>query len=58
MRTKWESSQDWPSESIVTQPSVKPHAGADCWRHKRRFKTSLRFAIAPAATLGDHDEIL
>jgi len=31
MRTKWESSQAWLSESIVTQPSVKPHAGADCW---------------------------
>jgi len=28
MRTKWETSQPWLSESIVTQPWVKPHAGA------------------------------
>jgi len=41
MRTKWESAQAWLSESIVTQPSVKPRAGAGCWRHKRRLKTSL-----------------
>jgi len=41
MRTKWESSQAWLSESIVTQPSVKPYAGAGCWRHKWRLKTSL-----------------
>jgi len=31
----WESSQPWLSESIVTQPSGKLHAGTDCWRHKR-----------------------
>ena len=37
MRTKWESSQPWLSESIVTQRSVKPHAGGGCWRHKRRL---------------------
>jgi len=37
MRTKWESSQPWLSESIVTQTWVKPHAGAGCWRHKRRL---------------------
>ena len=36
MRTKSESSQAWLSESIVTQPSVKAHAKAGCWRHKRR----------------------
>jgi len=41
-----------------TQPSVKAHAGAGCWRHKRRLKTSLRFVIAPFANLGDFDEIL
>jgi len=29
MRTNWDSSQAWLSESIVTQRSVKPHAGAD-----------------------------
>jgi len=58
MRTKWESSQAWLSESIVTQPSVKPHAGGGCWRHKRRLKTSLRFVIALFANLGDLDEIL
>jgi len=33
MRTKWESSKAWLSENIVTQTSVKPHAGAGCWRH-------------------------
>jgi len=37
MRTKWESSESWLSESIVTQPSVIPHAGAGCWRHKQRL---------------------
>jgi len=37
MTTKRESSQAWLSERIVTQPSVKPHAGAGCWRHKRRL---------------------
>jgi len=58
MRTKWESSQAWLSESTVTQPWVKPYAGACCWRHKRRLKTSLRFVIAPFANLGDLDEIL
>jgi len=30
MRAKLESSQPWEVESIVTQPSVKPHAGTDC----------------------------
>jgi len=35
MRTKLESSQPLLSESIVTQPWVKLHADADCWRHKR-----------------------
>jgi len=30
MRSKWESSQAWLPESIVTQPSVKAHAGAGC----------------------------
>jgi len=34
MRTKWKSSQLLLSESIVTQPWVKPHAGTGCWRHK------------------------
>jgi len=58
MRTKWEILQAWLSESIVTQPWVKPHAGAGCWRHKRRLKTSLRFVIAPFANLSDLDEIL
>jgi len=59
MRTKWENSQAWLSGSIVTQPSVKPHAGAGCWRHKRRLvKTSLMFVIALFANLGDLDEIL
>jgi len=58
MRTKWESSQPWLSESTVTQPRVKPHAGAGCWRHKRRLKTPLRFVIAPFANLGDLDGIL
>jgi len=53
MRTKWESSQAWLSESIVTQPWVKPHADADCWRHK-----SLRFVIPLFANLGDLDQIL
>jgi len=37
MRTKWESSQAWLSERIVMQPWFKPHAGADCWRRKRRL---------------------
>jgi len=58
MRTKWESSQAWLPESIVTQPSVKPHAGAGCWRHKRRLITLLRFVIAPFANLDDLDETL
>jgi len=58
MTTKWEISQAWLSESIVTQPSVKPHASAGCWRHKRRLKTSLSFVIALFANLGDLDEIL
>ena len=58
MSTKWESSQPWLSECIVAQPSVKPHAGAGCWRHKRRLKISLRCVIAPFANLGDLDEIL
>jgi len=38
MRTKWESSQPWLSESIVTQQRVTPHACAGCRRHKRRLK--------------------
>jgi len=42
----------------MTQPWVKPHAGAGYWRHNRRFKTSLRFVIALFANLGDLDEIL
>jgi len=46
------------SPLTVTQSSVKPHAGAGCWRHKRRLKASLRFVIAPFANLGDLDEIL
>jgi len=58
MRTKWESLQTWLTGSIVTQPSVKPHAGAGCWRHKRRLETPLWFLIAPFANLGDLDEIL
>ena len=58
MRTKWKSSQPWLSESIVTHPWVKPHAGTGCWGHKRRFKTSLRFIIVLIANLGDFDEIL
>jgi len=28
MKSKWKSSQAWLPESIVTQPSVKAHAGA------------------------------
>ena len=55
MRKKWESSQPCLYESIVTQLSVKPHAG---WRHMRQFETSLRFVIALFANLGDLDEIL
>jgi len=58
LRSKWESSQAWLPESIVTQPSVKAHAGAGYWRHKRRLKTSQRFVIAPFANFGDLDEIL
>jgi len=58
MRRKWKSSQPWLSESIVTQPWVKPHTGTGCWRHKRRFETSLRFIIVLFANLGDFDEIL
>ena len=58
MRRKWESPQPWLSESIVTQQRVTPHAGAGCRRHKRRLKTSLRFAIALFVNLGDLDEIL
>jgi len=34
MRTNWESSQPWLSESIVTHTSVKPHASAGCWREE------------------------
>jgi len=41
MRTKWESWQAWQSESIVTQPSVKPYADVSCWRHKRHLKTVM-----------------
>jgi len=33
-------------ESSVTQPSVKPNVGADCWIQKLRHKTPLRFATA------------
>ena len=35
------------------ESNLKPHAGAGCWRHKRRLKTSLSFVIAPFANLGD-----
>jgi len=58
MRTKWESSQAWLPERIVVQPSVKPYVGAVCWRHMRRLKTSLKFAIALFANFRDLDEIL
>ena len=58
MRTKKESSQALLSESIVTQPSVKPHAGAGHWKYKRRLNTSVMFVIAPFANFGDLDEIL
>jgi len=58
IRMKWKSSQPWLSERIVTQPWVKPHGGTGCWRHKRRFKTSLRFIIVLFANRGVVDEIL
>jgi len=57
MTGKWESSQPWLSESVVTQPWVKPQAGAYCWRLKLRLETSLRCIIARFANLGDLDEI-
>jgi len=52
-----ESSQPWLSESIATQPSVKPHAIADCWRQKLRLETSLGSVIARFAHLANLDEI-
>jgi len=54
-----ESSQHWLSlsESIVTPPSVKPRAGADCWKQNLRLKTSLRFVTGRFANLSDLDEI-
>jgi len=57
MRAKSQSSQPWLPESIVTQPSVKPYVGADCWRQKLRLKTSLRFATARFQNTGNLDEI-
>jgi len=32
-----QSESIWVSESIVTQPWVKPHAGSECWRQKPCF---------------------
>jgi len=51
MRTKWESSQAWLSESIVTQPPVKPHAGASCWRPKRRLQSVTKVCNCPLCEL-------
>ena len=53
---KSESLQRWHSESVMTQPWVKPHAGA-YWRQKLRLETSHRFIIARFANLDDLDEI-
>jgi len=58
MRTKLESSQPWLSESIVTQPSVKPHAALVAEDTSNAFKTLLRFVIALFANVSDPDEIL
>jgi len=54
---KSESSQPWLSESVVKQPWVKPHAGADGWRQKLKRKTSLMLVTTRFANLGDIDEI-
>jgi len=40
MKAMWESLLPWLPESIVAQPSVKPHAGAGCWRHKWRLNVT------------------
>ena len=41
----------------MTQPSVKPNAGAVAGDANDALKTSLRFVIALFANLGDLDEI-
>jgi len=46
-----ESSQPWLSENTVTQPWVKPQAGADCRRQNLRLKTLLRFTTVRFANL-------
>ena len=57
IRVKSVSTQPWLSESIVTSPSVKPHARTDCWKQKLRRKISLKFVTAHFANLGDLDDI-
>jgi len=57
MRAKLESSQPWLPESIVTQPSGKPRAVADCLRKKLRLKTSLGFATSRFENPSDLGEI-
>jgi len=58
MRTKWESSEAWLFESIVTHRRPNHMRALVAGDTSDAFKTPLSFIIAPFVNLGDRDEIL